>query len=71
MPLFMAVTGDDVFGFQTQSIELYRTWNAARQPAELHIYDKGGHGFGMKQQGLPSDAWITAFGAWLREQGFL
>lgn len=65
MPLFMAVSGDDFFGFQNQSIDIYKSWNAAKLPAELHIYEKGNHGFGMKEQGLPSDEWINAFGAWL------
>ncbi len=65
MPLFMAVAGDDFFGFQNQSIDIYKSWNAAKHPAELHIYDKGNHGFGMRKQGLPSDEWINAFGAWL------
>jgi acetyl esterase/lipase len=70
MPLFMAVTGDDIFGLQNQSIELYKSWNAARLPAELHIYEKGAHGFGMRKQDLPSDAWIDAFGAWLETHNF-
>ena len=70
MPLFMAVTGDDFFGFQNQSIQMYKSWNAANLPAELHIYEKGGHGFGMRKQNLPSDAWINALGAWLDTHNF-
>lgn len=65
MPLFLAVTSDDIFGFQKQSVDLYRTWNGAGLPGELHIYEKGGHGFGMRKQNLPSDAWIDAFATWL------
>lgn len=71
MPLFMAVSGDDFFGFQKQSMELYQVWNAAKLPVELHLYQQGGHGFGMRRQNLPSDAWIEAFGAWLGSHGFL
>lgn len=71
MPLFMAVTGDDVFGFQTQCVDLYKQWNAAGQPVELHIYDRGGHGFGMRRQGLPSDDWIAAFGRWMGSLGLM
>jgi acetyl esterase/lipase len=70
MPLFLAVSSDDVFQFQRQSIELYQTWNNAQQPAALHIYEKGGHGFGMRQQGLASDQWIHTFKAWMNAQGF-
>ena len=43
----------------------------ARVPAELHIYSKGGHGFGMRKQGLPADHWIDHFGDWLQVQGVL
>lgn len=71
MPVFMAVTGDDFFGFQKQSMEFFQVWNAAKLPVELHLYEQGGHGFGMRKQGLPSDAWIDAFGAWLASHGFL
>lgn len=71
MPMFIAVTGDDFFGFQSLSIEAFQQWNNAKQPVELHIYEKGGHGFGMRKQGLPSDQWINAFGAWLDQHDFI
>lgn len=71
MPLFVAVTGDDFFGFQSLCTALYNQWNGARQPIELHIYEQGGHGFGMRKQGLPSDQWIEAFRAWLDSHGWL
>jgi hypothetical protein len=37
----------------------------------LHIYAKGGHGFGMNRQGLPCDSWIERFAGWLQALGFL
>jgi len=40
-----------------------------KKPAELHLYSKGGHGFGMREQNLPSDQWIARFGDWLEGQG--
>ncbi len=70
MPLFIAVSSRDIFGFQRQSIELFQTWNAAEVPAELHIYQDGNHGFGMRKTGNPGDAWIDAFYAWLGANGF-
>ncbi|MCX6049209.1 MAG: alpha/beta hydrolase, partial [Chloroflexi bacterium] len=51
------------------SVQLYSTWKAAGRPVELHIYAKGGHGFGMHTQNLPSDRWIERFGDWLQAQG--
>ena len=71
MPLFIAVTSDDTFGFQKQSTELFTQWNTAGKPVELHIYEKGGHGFGAKKQGLPSDKWLDTFGEWLGNHGWL
>lgn len=70
MPLFLAVTGDHVFGFQNQTVALYKTWNAAKVLAEMHIYEKGGHGFGMRKQSLPSDQWLAAFDRWMKSHGF-
>jgi acetyl esterase/lipase len=53
------------------STRFYSAWRAASHPVELHIYSKGGHGFGMNKQGLPSDGWIDRFAEWLQAQGFL
>lgn len=71
MPVFMAVTSDDAFGFQTQCTALYDQWNKAGQPVELHIYEEGGHGFGMREQSKLSDKWIDAFGAWMEAHGWI
>jgi hypothetical protein len=53
----------------TASVPLHGQWQAAGHPVELHIYSKGGHGFGMRKQGLPTDAWIERFYDWLGTQG--
>ena len=70
-PIFIAVAGDDQLGFMPHSINIYKKWFDAKQPAELHIYEKGGHGFGMRKQGLPTDTWYERFGEWLKLQGLL
>ncbi|RZK93455.1 MAG: alpha/beta hydrolase [Hymenobacter sp.] len=69
-PLFVAAASDDQLGLTSQSVQLYSAWQAAGKPAELHIYAKGGHGFGTKTQQLPVDSWLDRFGAWLAQQGF-
>lgn len=71
MPIFVVCSSDDAFGFQSQSADIFKKWNAAGKSAELHIYEKGGHGFGMRKQNLPSDQWIEAFGAWLKSHGWM
>jgi acetyl esterase/lipase len=69
-PLFILCADDDAMA-SPESVRLYSDWKAAGHPAELHIYSKGGHGFGMRKQGLPSDSWIDRFGDWLQVQGLL
>jgi acetyl esterase/lipase len=69
-PLFIAVANDDPFA-ASASVPLYSAWQAAGHSAELHIYSKGGHGFGMREQGLPADGWIDRFGDWLQVRGLL
>jgi acetyl esterase/lipase/lysophospholipase L1-like esterase len=49
-PIFVAVASDDQLGLMPHSVDIYKKWFDAKQPAELHIYEKGGHGFGMRKQ---------------------
>jgi acetyl esterase/lipase len=69
-PVFIAAATDDPFATQV-SVPLYTAWVTAGRPAELHLYARGGHGFGTRRQGVPADQWIASFGAWLQDQGFL
>ena len=70
-PLFVAAATNDQLGLAPHSVKLYSDWLAAGKDAELHMYAKGGHGFGMRKQNLPTDSWIDRFGEWLGLQGFL
>jgi acetyl esterase/lipase len=63
-PLFSAVAADDpLFGKVTTAS--FDAWRAAHAPAELHVYAKGGHGFGTRKQGTTSDGWLDDFYRWL------
>lgn len=70
-PMFVVAASDDQLGLAPHSIKLYNDWIAAGKPAELHMYAKGGHGFGMRKQNLPVDSWIERFGEWLAFNGWL
>ncbi len=70
-PAFILAASDDSLGLAPQSVTIYEAWIAAGKSAELHLYSKGGHGFGMRQQHLPSDHWIERFADWLDVQGLL
>ena len=69
--MFIAAATDDNLGLAPDSVALYEKWAAARKSVELHMYAKGGHGFGMHQNNLPTDHWIDRFAEWLDLQGFL
>ncbi|HJT77380.1 MAG TPA: alpha/beta hydrolase domain-containing protein, partial [Gemmataceae bacterium] len=62
-PLFILCASDDFLA--DGSARLYAEWKGAGRPVELHIYEKGGHGFGMTPKGLPVDRWIERYGDWL------
>ncbi len=70
-PLFAVAATDDQFGLAPQSVAIYQAWVAAKKPAELHLYAKGGHGFGMNKQDLPCDTWPDRFADWLQMPGLL
>lgn len=70
-PMFIAAASDDQLGLAPHSADLYNRWLSSKKSVELHMYSKGGHGFGMKVQHLPSDTWIERFGEWLDLQGFM
>ena len=68
-PLFTCIAQDDVLLYRVVE-GLYSDWTDARRSAELHIYRRGNHGFGMVKQGMPSDRWIDQFRDWLADLGF-
>lgn len=63
-PMFLVCASDDELLLAADSIELYSRWTAGGGKSELHMYARGGHGFGMDQKGLPSDNWINRFYEW-------
>ena len=66
-PLFIVMAQDDFLYRLAEG--LYADWTDAERSAEMHIYRRGGHGFGMVKQGLPSDGWINLFREWLADLG--
>jgi acetyl esterase/lipase len=67
-PMFLAVAADDPLSKSVLSA--YMTLSAARHPVELHVYNKGGHGFGMRNLGLTTDLWFEQFVAWMSAIGY-
>ncbi|MBW3543319.1 MAG: alpha/beta hydrolase [Planctomycetes bacterium] len=69
-PMFFAHAGDDRIGPEN-SIALYLALKQAGVPAELHIYECGGHGFGLRDSEHPCSQWPARCEAWLRGRGLL
>lgn len=67
-PMFAAIAADDPFFSDTSIVS---AWHEAQRPAELHIYQAGGHGFGLGKPGTTNALWMDEFMAWLSMQGFL
>ena len=70
-PIFIVTASDDGLGLAPHSIDLYNKWLSTKHDAELHMYARGNHGFGMRKQNLPTDNWIERFYDWMGVQGLL
>jgi acetyl esterase/lipase len=68
-PLFMAVAGDDRMLVRVCE-GLYNAWVDADRPAEIHVFRRGGHGFGLATQNGPVDAWMDLLEAWMKDLGY-
>jgi acetyl esterase/lipase len=64
-PLFLCAAADDGLGLAPHSMRMYEDWIATGRMAELHMYARGDHGFGMRKLGLPVDGWIERFHEWM------
>ncbi len=58
---FWFLADDDKVVVPRNSIEFYMALKENNIPAEMHIFAKGGHGFGMKNNKLPADQWAELF----------
>ena len=70
-PAFLVQASDDRTVSPENSARFYLALLQAKVPAELHIYLKGGHGFGMVNSGLPTASWPLRLEDWMTEQGIL
>ena len=70
-PAFLVQAEDDKTVPVQNSIDYYTSLKNQNIPAELHIYQKGGHGFGLgKNKGTVSQ-WPDACIKWLKEIGMI
>jgi acetyl esterase/lipase len=69
-PAFLVHAHDDGLSVE-HSVRFYLALRRAKVAAELHVYSKGGHGFGMRQRGQPVSTWRERWLEWTRAEGFL
>lgn len=69
-PLFIALAADDPL-FGNAGYGLVDSWRAAGRPVEFHLYEQGGHGFGMYRKTTTSTGWFDDFARWLGMHGYL
>lgn len=70
-PLFIIAAQDDKMVPALKSVDIFNKWTLAGGRAELHLYEQGGHGFGMRQRSLPVDKWREALELWLQSHGLI
>ena len=71
-PMFVAVALDDrIFAKGRNSMGLIDAWRHAGHPVEAHLYEQGGHGFGMKARTAAASQWIEQFYAWMQDRGII
>lgn len=69
-PTFLVHAGDEKGVKVQNSINFYLALQKNNVPAELHVYPKGGHGFGMDNAST-KDQWIERLKNWLDMNGWL
>ena len=70
-PMLIVCATDDPLGLAKGSIELYNSWHENQISVGLHMYARGGHGFGMRKNGNASDSWIERFYDWAVNEGII
>jgi acetyl esterase/lipase len=66
-PIFLAWAQDDAVALKPIG-KFHDALKSAGHKPEVHIFNSGGHSFGMKKQGTTSDHWIDVFYYWLEAQ---
>lgn len=69
-PMFAALAMDDPL-FGNGDFGIASGWRAAKKPVELHVYEGGGHGFGMGRPGTTSTLILPEFIGWMEARGLL
>lgn len=67
---FLVHSADDAAVPVENSLNYFAALKEHQVPAEMHIYEDGGHGYGMGRT-LSSNAWPAALESWLEKHGLI
>jgi acetyl esterase/lipase len=71
-PTLLVHAADDASVPVENSLALFAALRAKHVPVEMHLFQEGGHGFGIRYAvGLPAAAWPDLVLAWMKRQGYL
>ncbi len=70
-PMFLVHGEDDIISSPEHSVVAYLALKQAKVPAELHVYAKTTHDFGVRAGDGPYSTWTRSCADWMRQQGFL
>lgn len=69
-PTFLLLAADDKEVPPRNSLDMHAALRAAGVPSELHMFEEGGHGFGLRLiQGKPASIWPDLFLRWGARHG--
>lgn len=69
-PMFLAHAANDPVPSEN-SVQMFLALRRAKVEAELHIYSRGGHGYGLRKTDEPCTTWNERCAAWMKNQGYL
>ncbi len=69
-PVFFVHAGDDRISSEN-SVAMYAALKKAGVASELHVYTRGGHGFGLRPSEHPVSTWPARCEEWLKSQEIL
>ena len=71
-PTFLTAAQDDKEVPLDNTLEMFASLRVAHIPTEMHIFEEGGHGFGLrKAQGLPAAYWPDLLLHWMARCGYV
>ena len=70
-PAFLVHSTDDKSVPVENSLLMYQALRKAAVPVEMHVFEHGGHGFGLAPRDPVLAAWATSAESWMRRHGWL